>query len=167
MLALSLLLGTCLPLLWSPPFPLHAPALIPLSLAKVRLSLTLTLSHLTIWFFEQAALFLFPFGKGGSGVLANCFLALRLLFSFQQAQYVQVFPLKPAPFCKLFSGLGSTNKSAISLLLLYESRSVLSSIFPFIAISLADPVRTVFSLLLYCQATIGPQILVSPQERRG
>ena len=58
-----------------------------------------------------------PFGKGGSGVLANCFLALRPLFPFQQAQYAQVFPLKPAPFCTFFAGLGSTNKSATSLLL--------------------------------------------------
>ena len=36
----------------------------------------------------------FPFGKGGSGVLANCSLsvALRSLFPFRQAQYAQVFP---------------------------------------------------------------------------
>ena len=43
-------------------------------------------------------------------------VALRPLFPFRQAQYAQVFPLKPAPFCTLFAGLGSTNKSAISLL---------------------------------------------------
>ena len=42
-------------------------------------------------------------------------MALRLLFPFLQSQYVQVFPLKPAPFCKLFAGLGITNKSATSL----------------------------------------------------
>ena len=42
------------------------------------------------------------------------FVALRSLFSFWQAQYAQVFPLKPAPFCKLFVGLGSTNKFATS-----------------------------------------------------
>ena len=36
-------------------------------------------------------------------------------FSFQQAQCAQVFPLKLAPSCTLFAGLGSTNKSAISL----------------------------------------------------
>ena len=36
-------------------------------------------------------------------------------FSFQQAQYAQVFPLKLALSCTLFAGLGSTNKSAISL----------------------------------------------------
>ena len=58
----------------------------------------------------------FPFGKGGSGLLANCllFVALRPLFPFQQAQYVQVFLVKPAPFCKLFASLGSTSKSATS-----------------------------------------------------
>ena len=109
----------------------------------------------------------FPFGKGGSGVLADCFLALRPLFSFLQAQYAQVFPLKPAPLCTLFAGLGSTNKSATSLLLLSESRSVLFSIFPFTIIYLADLAGTVFSLLLLSQATMGILILVSPRERRS
>ena len=45
-------------------------------------------------------------------------MGLHTLFPFQQAQYGQVFPLKSAPFCKLFVGLGSTNKSVTSLLLL-------------------------------------------------
>ena len=53
--------------------------------------------------------------------------ALRPLFPFQQAQYVQVLPLKPAPFCTLFAGVGSTNKSAISLLVSYYLTLVLSS----------------------------------------
>ena len=57
---------------------------------------------------------------------------------------LKCFLLKPAPFCKLFA-LCSTNKSTISLLLLSDSRSVLSSIFPFTSISLAG---TAFSLLL-------------------
>ena len=52
-------------------------------------------------------------------------MALRPVFPSQQAQYIQVFPLKPAPFITLFAGLGSTNKSTISLLLLSDSRSVL------------------------------------------
>ena len=56
--ALPLLLGIRLPSLWSTLFPLHAPALIPLSRAKVRPSLTWTLSHLTIWCFGLMALFL-------------------------------------------------------------------------------------------------------------
>ena len=71
----------------------------------------------------------FPFGKGGFGVLANCSLsvALRPLLPFRQVQYAHVFPLKPAPFCTLFAGLGSTNKSAISLLFSYYLTLVLSS----------------------------------------
>ena len=38
------------------------------------------------------------------------------------------FPLKPALFCTLFAGLGSTNKSATSLLLQSDSRSVLAAL---------------------------------------
>ena len=97
-------------------------------------------------------------------------MALRPLFPFRQVQYVQVFPLKPAPFCTLFAGLGNTNKSAISLLL-SDSRSVIatlssSPIFPFISNCVADLAGTVFSLLLYYQTTMGPRTLVSPGERR-
>ena len=55
-------------------------------------------------------------------------MALWPLFPFRQAQYVQIFPLKPAPFCTLFAGLGSTTKSSISLLLLSDSRSVLATL---------------------------------------
>ena len=58
-------------------------------------------------------------------------VASRPPFSCQQTQHAQVFLLKPALFFKLIAGLGSTNKSAIFLLLLPDSRSVLSSIFPF------------------------------------
>ena len=71
----------------------------------------------------------FPFGKVGSGVLSNCSLsvALRPLFPFQQAQFVQVFLLKHAPFYRLFAGLGSTNKPATSLLFSSYLNLVLSS----------------------------------------
>ena len=60
----------------------------------------------------------FPFGKGGSDVLAGCslFVAPRPLFPSQQAQYAQASLIKPAPLCKLFAGFGSTNKSTTSLL---------------------------------------------------
>ena len=58
LLAFTLPLGASLPSLWSALFPLHAPALIPFSLAQVRLSHTFTLSHLTIWCSGQMALFL-------------------------------------------------------------------------------------------------------------
>ena len=122
------LLGICLPSWWNPPFPLHAPALIPLSLAKVRLSPTLTLSPLTIWCSGQTALFLFLMARAAAAFLPTALsVALRPLFPFRQAQYVQVFRLKPAPFCTLFAGLGSTNKSAISLLFFSCLTLVLSS----------------------------------------
>ena len=61
-----------------------------------------------------------PFGKGGSGVIAKCFFCgTENILSFSVAQYVQVSPLKPAPFYMVFAGLGSTNKSTISLLFSY------------------------------------------------
>ena len=149
----------------------------PLTLAKVRLSPTSTLSLLMTWSSGQTALFLLA--RAASAFLLTALsVALRPLFPFRQAQYVPVFPLKPAPFCTLFAGLGSTNKSAISLLLLSDSRSVLatpssprqpvlSSIVPVISNSVADLAGTVFSLLLFYQATMGPRTLVSPGERRG
>ena len=117
LLALSFLVGICLPSLWSPPFSLHALAVISLSLAKVLLSPTLTLFLLTIWYSEQMAVFLFLLAKAAPAYLPTALaVALRSLFPFQQALYVQVFPLKPAPFCTLFASLGSTNKSATFLL---------------------------------------------------
>ena len=68
----------------------------------------------------------FSFGKGGSGVLANCSLCgTEATLSFSAGP---VFPLKPAPFCTLCAGLGNTIKSAI-FLLLSNSRSVLATLF--------------------------------------
>ena len=92
LLSLPLLLGTCLSSLWSPSFPLHAPPLISLLLAKVRLWLTLPLSFLTIWCSGQTALFLFLLAKAALACLPTAlFGALRPLFPFQQTQHAQVF----------------------------------------------------------------------------
>ena len=100
----------------------------PPSLAKVRLSPILALSPLMIWCSGQTALFLFLLTRAAPAFLPTALsVALRPLFHFRQAQYVQVSPLKPAPFCTLFAGLGSTNKSAISLLFSYYLTLVLSS----------------------------------------
>ena len=102
---------------------------LPLSLVKVRLSLILTLSPLMIWYSGQTALFLFLLARAAPAYLPTALsVTLRPLFPFQQAQYVQVFPMKPAPFCMLFAGLGSTNKFATFLLLLSDSRSVLATL---------------------------------------
>ena len=123
MLALPFLLEICLFSPWSPPFPLCAPALIPLTLAKVRLSPTLTLSSLMIWYSGLTALFLIFLATAAPAYMPTAFsVALRLLVPFRQAQYAQVFPLKPAPFCTLFADLGNTKSLP---LLLADSRSVL------------------------------------------
>ena len=82
-----------------------------------------------MWCFRQTALFLLRLARAAPAFLPTALsVALRPLFPFRQAQYAQVFPLKPAPLCMLFAGLGSTNKSAISLLLLSNSRSVLTTL---------------------------------------
>ena len=128
MLALPFLLRICPPSRWNPPFPLDALALIPLTLAKVRLSPTWTLLPLLIWCFGQTGLFLFLLARAAPAFLPTALsVALRPLFPFRRAQFVPVFPLKPAPFCTLLAGLGSTNKSAISLLFSYYLTLVLFS----------------------------------------
>ena len=101
----------------------------PLSLVKVRLSLTLTLSPLTIWCSGQTALFLFFLAKAFYMYLPTALsVALRPHIPFQQAHYSQVFPLKPVPFFTFFAGLGSVNGSTTSLILLSDSRFVLTTL---------------------------------------
>ena len=76
----------------------------------------------------QTALFFFFLARAAPACLPTAFsVALRPLFPCQQAQYVQVSLLEPAPFCKLFAGLGSTNKPATSLLFSFYLTLVLSS----------------------------------------
>ena len=72
---------------------------------------------------------LFLLGKAALAYLPTALsVAPRPLFPSQQAQYAQVFLLKPTLLCKLFVGFGSTNKSAASLLFLSDSRSVLTTL---------------------------------------
>ena len=87
---------------------------------------SLTPHDLVLWTDDSVP---FPFDKGGSDVLAGCslFVAPRTLFPSQQAQYAQASLIKPAPFCKLFGGFGSTNKSTTSLLFSSYLTLVLSS----------------------------------------
>ena len=81
-----------------------------------------------IWCSGQTALFFFLLVRAAPAFLPTVlFMALRPLFPFRQAQYAQVFPLKPASFCTLFAGVGTTNKSAISLLFSSCLTLVLSS----------------------------------------
>ena len=95
-------------------------------------------------------------------------VALRSLFSFQQVQYAQVFPLKPAPFCKLFAGIGNTKKSLTFLLLLSDSRSVLATLSsPPSFLLLQSLAGAILSLFLIYQAKMGPRTLVSPRQPLG
>ena len=90
-------------------------------------SLTLN-ALLTMWCSGQTALFLSLLAKMGLAYLPTALSVVsRPAFSFQQAQYAHVFPLKSAPSCTLFAGLGSTNKSAISLIFSSYLTLVLSS----------------------------------------
>ena len=74
------------------------------------------------------ALFLFVLAEAALAYLPTAhFVALKPLSPFRQAKYAQVFPLKPVPFCMLFAGLGSTNKSATSLLFSTSLTFALSS----------------------------------------
>ena len=102
----------------------------------MRLSLILTLSHYTIWCFGDTALFLLLLVKAAPAFLPTALsVVLRPLFPSQQAQYVEVFPLKPAPLCTLFAGLGSTNKSAIFLLFSYLTLALSSPPCPLLHLS--------------------------------
>ena len=73
LLALPFLLGICLPLQWNRLFSSHALALIPLNRQGAALAhLDFILPHdLVLWTDGSVSS---PFGKGGSAVLANCFL---------------------------------------------------------------------------------------------
>ena len=114
---------------------------------------------LMIWYFGQTALFLFLLARAAPAFLPTALsVALRPLFSFRQAQYVPVFLLKPAPFCTLFAGLGSTNKSATFLLFCYYLTLVLSS--P------PRPLLHLFSYLKLCGRS-GRNCLFSPPVLSG
>ena len=73
------------------------------------------------------ARFLFLLAKAALSCLPTAhFVELRPLSPFRQAHFVQVFRPKSAPFCKLFTGLGNTNKSVIYLLFSFSLTHALS-----------------------------------------
>ena len=111
----------------------------------------------------------FPFGKGGSGFLANCPLCgTEATLSFSAGPVCSSFS---AEACAILHALCWSRQHQqvchfSSLLLLSDSRSVLSSTFPVISNSVADLAGTVYSLLFYW-TTMGPRTLVSPGERHS
>ena len=119
---------------------------------------------LTIWCFGQTALFLSLLEKTSLAYLPTALsVSPRPLFPSLHARYAQVFPLKPAPFCMLFAGLGSINKSAISLLFLSDSRFVLTTLFssPFFLLpqSLCQKLFSLFSSSIRLQWVPGHSFL--------
>ena len=129
-LAIPFFLGICPRSRWSPPFPVHALALIPLSLAKLRLSPILTLSphDLVLWIDGSVP---FPLGKGGPGVLANCSLCgTEATLSFSAGSVCSSFS---AEACAILHALCWSRQHQqfchfSSLLLLSDSRSVLATL---------------------------------------
>ena len=112
----------------------------------------------------------FPFANGAWGVLANCLLCgAQTTFSFLAG-----------PVCLSFSAQVCNNSVSCPLvsaaptilsflfcpppcnLTLCLCQTVLSSVFPFTSNPLAHLEGTVFSLLLYYQAKMGPQTLFLP-----
>ena len=103
----------------------------------------------------------FPFGKGGSGLLANYSLCgAEATFSFLAGPVFSGFSAEACAILQVLAGLGSTNKPATSLLSSFCLTLALSSPPSFISISLTDLAGTVFSLLLFYQATMGPRTLI-------
>ena len=126
--ALCFILGICLRSWWSPPFPLHVLALIPLSLAKMQLLPILTLSPLMTWYSGQTALFLFLLARAASAFLPTALSVATLSFS-------------AGPVCSSFSAEACAILHALCwsrqhqqvchfsfLLLLSDSRSVLATL---------------------------------------
>ena len=109
----------------------------------------------------------FPFCKSGSGVLAICSLCgTEATLSFSAGPVCSSFS---AEACTILHALCWSRQHQVCYffsLLLSDSRSVLSSIFPLISNSVADLAGTVFFLLLFYKTTMGHCTLVFPGERR-
>ena len=134
---------------------------------------TLALPHNLVIFTDSP----FPFRKGGFGVFANCSLCgAEAILSYWPGLACSSFLLKPAPYCKLLSGLGSTNKTATSVSpVLSDSCSVLATL-SFLSILHSVDIKnykyqiseTIFSLLLVCsEVIVAPWSLISFRKRHG
>ena len=168
LLALPVLLVICLRSSWSPPFPFYALALIPLTLAKVRLLPTLALFLLMIWYSGQTDLFLYLLARTASAYLPmfslwhwdHSYLFSRpsmfkfFRWSLRHSARLLLFWKAPTYLPLLFS-------SPIIWLSFCPHHSVLFSMFPFTSNSVADLAGTVFFLMCY-QAAMGPRTVVSP-----
>ena len=170
--SLLLFYETCLLSLWSPPFPSQFPcsrcgSFLSCQGADIAHLDSLPPYDLVIW--SGSTDFFLSAKAAGASLPTAHFAKLRPPFHFWHAHFIQDFPLKLLPFRKLSPGLSSSsnNKYAISLLLPSDSRTVLSSIFPFTSNFLTDLEKTIFTFLQYYQATMGPRTLIAAKEQRG
>ena len=131
LLALPVLLGICLPSRSSPPFRLHALALIPphsrqgAALAHLY---SLPPHDLVLWTDGSVP---FPFGKGGSGVLANCSLCgTEATLSFSAGPVCSSFSAEACAILHALCWSRQHHKVChfSSLLHLSDSRSVLATL---------------------------------------
>ena len=130
LLALPFVLGICFRSPWIPPLPLYALALILLSLAKVRLSPTLTLSPLMIWYSGQTALFLFLLARALRSLAICSLCSTEATLSFSTGPVSSGFS---AEACAILHALCWSRQHQqvyhfSSLLLLSDSRSVLATL---------------------------------------
>ena len=92
----------------------------------------------------------FPFGKGGSGVLANCSLrGTEATLSFSAGLVCSSFSAEACAVLHALCWSRQHQQVCHFFSLLSDSRSVLASIFPLISNSVADLAGTVFSLPLF------------------
>ena len=113
----------------------------------------------------------FRFGKNCTGVLASCSLCgIEATLSFSAGPVCSSFS---AEACAIVQALCWSRQHQqvchlSSLLLLSDSRSVLATLFYFSSFLLPQSLsETVFSLLQFYQATMGPWTLVSSGKRCG
>ena len=130
LLALRFLLGICLHSPWSPPFLLHALALIPLFCQGAALTHLDSLSphDLVLWAGGSVP---YPFGKGGFGVLAICSLcSTEATLSFLAGPVCSSFSAEACVILHAFCWSRQHQQVChfSSLLLLSDSRSVLATL---------------------------------------
>ena len=123
--ALPFLLGICLPSRWSPPFPLYAPALIPLSLAHLD---SLSPHVLVLW---KTALFLFLLERAAPAYLPTALCGTETTLCFSAGLVCLSFSTKA---CGILQALCWSRQDQqvchfSSLLLLSDSCSLLATLF--------------------------------------
>ena len=105
-----------------------------------------------------------PFDKCGSGVLANCSFCTEATISFLVGPVCSSFSAEAYAFLQAFCWSRKHQKSAIFLLLLCDSRSVLATLSSLPSFLLPQSLWHIWQglfFLLYYQSKMDPRTLVS------